>query len=299
MRKYIFIVNPNAGRKQALELMDCISEFFPGSIDHEIVVWKDKHGFLEIKNKILDGQYSHAVAVGGDGTVNEVANAIRGTEIVLGIIPAGSGNGLARTLGISMHVPQALKEMITSRSIMMDCGEVNGHAFFCTSGTGFDALIGERFAKSQRRGLMSYIRIVISELFKYRATNCTLVIEGKTLERRAFLITVANAGQYGNDFFIAPEASITDGNFQIVVLKPFNFFAAFAIAYKFISKNAHTSRYTETFVASKLKIIRSDPGPIHFDGEPGDEIPELEYQLVPRALRVVTGENYKPSPDLV
>jgi YegS/Rv2252/BmrU family lipid kinase len=299
MRKYIFIVNPNAGKKVADTLIQSIARHFPKNIEHEIVIWEDKDNFEIIKQKIRQNYYSHAIAVGGDGTVNEVANAILNTEIVLGIIPCGSGNGLARSLGISMQTEEAMREMVQSKSIMIDSGRVNDHAFFCTSGAGFDAHIGERFAHSSKRGFMSYVKITIRELFTYRSADYEIKINGEVLKRKAFLVTVANAGQYGNDFYIAPQASLTDGLFHVVILKPFHLLAAFPLAWKMFSGNAHTSKYIETHTAEEVTIVRATKSPIHFDGEPAIEEAQLHFKNLPRSIRIVSGANYKPAAEIL
>ena len=166
-RKLLFIVNPNAGKKISGRLIDTIKKEFPQNIYYQIVIWKDKDHFKEVLDILHSQDYTDAIAVGGDGTVNAVAKSIVGTNIALGIVPAGSGNGLARTLGLSMVVEEAIKQIANGIKTKIDHGTVNGIPFFCTSGIGFDAHIGNLFATSTKRGLQSYIKITITELFKY------------------------------------------------------------------------------------------------------------------------------------
>jgi len=299
MRKYLFIVNPNAGKKIAEEIIHKIHHQFPPSIEKKIVVWENKNEFDKIEKILLNGEYTHAVAVGGDGTVNQVAKSIVNTDIVLCIIPAGSGNGLARTLGLSMKTKKVLKEIAESKRTTIDYGLVNGRPFFCTSGIGFDARIGSLFASSKKRGLMSYIKITLLELFKYRAKTYEIHVNNTVLQKKAFLITVTNAGQYGNDFYIAPEASITDGLFHIVILKPFNFFSAFGLLLKVLNGEANRSKLIETIVSDKIKVIRPGKDSIHFDGEPALENETITFENKAQSLKVVTGRNYRPSPDII
>lgn len=298
MRKYIFVINPNAGKKVGQLVIQAITDYFPRSIEHEIVVWEKKNEFEHIRLKLQSGTFTHAVAVGGDGTVNAVAAALVDTQVVLGIVPVGSGNGLARSLGMSMQVDKALREIAMGKSTWIDSGLVNSRAFFCTSGTGFDAHIGALFASSVKRGLGAYIGIIIRELFRYKAREYQIEMNGRSFRRKAFLVTVANAGQYGNDFYIAPQASLHDGIFHLVVLKPFNPLTAIGLLIKVLSGKAHQSRYIETFTANKIKLTRSGMETIHLDGEPFDEKEELHFELLPRSLKVITGSAFKPTPEL-
>ncbi|MBL7912771.1 MAG: YegS/Rv2252/BmrU family lipid kinase [Bacteroidia bacterium] len=292
-RKLLFIVNPNAGKKISERLIDTIRKEFPQNIYYQIVIWKDKDHFKEVLDILHSQDYTDAVAVGGDGTVNQVAKSLLGTTISLGIIPAGSGNGLARTLGISMDVEEAIKQIAKGNKITIDHGTANGIPFFCTSGIGFDAHIGNLFTKSVKRGLQSYVKITITELFKYRAKNYSLTFNGQTIERKAFLITVANAGQYGNDFYIAPEAKINDGLFHVVILKPFNVFHLPGLMMKILGKKAHLSGRIETYVTSNVVIKRDVKDTIHFDGEPTVEDKHVVFENTNLSITAITGDGFK------
>jgi diacylglycerol kinase (ATP) len=292
-RKLLFIVNPNAGKKISGQLIDLIRKEFPENIYYQIVVWKDKNHFKEVLDILHSNDYTDAIAVGGDGTVNQVAKSIIGTDIALGIIPAGSGNGLARTLGLSMKPEVVIKQIADGRKTRIDHGTVNGIPFFCTSGIGFDAHIGSLFASSKKRGLQSYVKITLREIVKYRSKDYVIKLNNAEFRRKAYLITVANAGQYGNDFYIAPEAKLNDGKFHVAVLKSFTFFSVFGILMKVLKMKAHKSRYIETYVTDKLVIERAWKDAIHFDGEPEFKGEKLEYICYPQQLSVIVGENFK------
>ena len=294
-RKLLFIVNPNAGKKISEKVIQTIRKELPVDIYYQIVVWKDKDHFEEITSLLKTQGYTDAIAVGGDGTVNQVAKTILNTNIALGIVPIGSGNGLARSLGISMDIELAIKQIVLGLNSRIDCGIVNGTPFFCSSGIGFDAHIGHLFATSQKRGLQSYVKITISELFKYRAKEYILHFNGQEIKRKAFLITVANAGQYGNDFYIAPEAKISDGLFHVVILKPFSVLKVFGILIKILRRRAHLSSSIETYTTDRLTITRKGFDTIHFDGEPKEETDEVVFENKPSFLSVIVGENFKPS----
>ncbi len=291
-RRILFIVNPNAGKKISGKLIETIKQEFPVDIYNEIAIWKDREHFHEIIETLKSGNYTDAVAVGGDGTVNQVAKTILNTGITLGIVPAGSGNGLARSLGLSMRPEEAIKQIAKGNTTLIDSGTVNGTPFFCTSGVGFDAHIGKLFATSIKRGLQSYVKITLKEFSSYKEQDYKILVDGKELDRKAFLITIANAGQYGNNFYIAPQAKLNDGLFHIVVLKPFNLFAGTGTVIKVLRRKANEAKLIETFTCRELTIRRTKSDSIHFDGEPQTEGEELHYILHPKSLKVIVGNTF-------
>lgn len=289
-RKILFIVNPKAGKKISDKIIGIIQKEFPASIDYQVVIWRDRNHFEEITSMLKTQGYTDAIAVGGDGTVNQVAKAILDTEIALGIVPAGSGNGLARSLGLSMRIEEVIQQIVAGGKVFIDTGLVNGIPFCCTSGVGFDAHIGNLFATSIKRGLKSYIKITFRELLKYKAKNYTLKFNGTDLKRKAFLITVANAGQYGNDFYIAPQANMQDGKFHVVVLKPFNILKVIGLMRRILSGKAYLSNSVETYETEHLVIEREAEDTVHFDGEPAMTHARVVYEMRPRSLKVIVGE---------
>lgn len=294
-RRILFIVNPNAGKKISAKLIETIRKEMPPTIYSEIVIWKNAGYFEDIIQKLRSGDYTDAVAVGGDGTVNQVAKCILNTGIALGIVPAGSGNGLARSLGIAMQPEAAVRQIAEGKTALIDAGKVNNFSFFCTSGVGFDAHIGKLFASSVKRGLQSYVRITFRELFSYKPQTYTLVVDGHTLKRDAFLITVANAGQYGNDFYMAPAARLDDDLFHVVILKPFPLYKAPGFVLKVVRRKADRSAMIETLTCKQLSIIREKQDSIHYDGEPAMQGAQLDYSLNSKGLKVIIGNK----PDLM
>jgi diacylglycerol kinase (ATP) len=294
-RKLLFILNPKAGKGGAVNLFDFIKSSVPKEMEYSIEVFKDSAEFEKIISTLHTQHYTDAVAVGGDGTINSVAKNLVGTSIILGIIPQGSGNGLARTLGISMDIKTSIEDVIKGKNTKIDHGTVNGIPFFCTSGIGFDAHIGNLFAQSKKRGLQSYVKITLREILRYKCKNYVIKLNGEELKRKAYLITIANAGQYGNDFYIAPKAKLTDGKFHVVVLHPFNFFSAFGIFIKVLRGKTNESRHIETFTTNKLTIEREGKDAIHFDGEPEFQGEKLEYICHHQLLNVIVGKTFNAS----
>jgi YegS/Rv2252/BmrU family lipid kinase len=229
------------------------------------------------------------VAVGGDGTVNEIASALVNTPARLGIIPSGSGNGLARQLRIPVTVPEALKVLRNPKHRRIDVGRVNGRYFFCTCGTGFDASVGKRFAEDPKRGMMSYVRATIHQYIHYSPKKYILKVEDQKIELKAFLVTFANAGQYGNNAYIAPNALIDDGFLDLCVLRPFPKSSTLEIGLRLFFKNIDQSPYLEVMRVTKATLKRTNKQKItlHLDGEPVTLKRKLKVRVVPEGLEVM------------
>lgn len=289
-RKLLFILNPKAGKGKALEIAGIIKELMPPALPFSVELFTDAEEFEALMAKKND--YSDLIAAGGDGTINSVAKNLVGTNIALGIIPLGSGNGLARSLGINMEAKEAIAQIIEGRKTKIDYGTIGKFPFFCTSGIGFDAHIGNLFAHSKTRGLKSYIKIIVKEIMSYRSKEYIIKLNGHELKRKAYLITVANAGQYGNDFYIAPQANMRDGKFHVVVLRPFGFFGAFGLLRKVLKRKANESRFVETFVTDKLIIERGARDAVHFDGEPEFLGEKIEFTCHSQQLNAIVGAKF-------
>lgn len=226
------------------------------------------------------------LACGGDGTVNEVASAIVGTKTVLGIIPMGSGNGLARHIGIPVDLHRSLRVIAEGHIVDCDYGTASGRPFFCAFGVGFDAAVSDRFARQKRRGLMVYLKSTVDEFFRYRPEMYTIEVAGRVITEKAFLVVCCNASQYGNNAFIAPEASIRDGLLDLTVVRAGNAltqaFVGVDMLTGFIGQNA----LVETMRVSSAVIRRSESGPAHIDGDPVEMGCEIAIKCHPGMLRV-------------
>lgn len=289
-KKVLFVINPNAGTKNNSNLPEKIRSKLQNFHDPEILLWE--HPEMDIK-RLISGylkkqDVDRVVAVGGDGTVNKVAEALTGTGIPLGIIPTGSGNGLSRHLKISLKLKKAIDIIIEGNTIDIDTCKINERPFFCTSGVGFDAYVGKLFADPGKRGFKTYAKIIMSEFRKYKPREYQLIIDDKTIKTEAFLITFANAGQYGNAAVIAPEADIRDGFIDVIILKPFKAINSLELATRLYTKSIHLSKYTETYRAKNIRLIRKEPGLVHYDGEPCEMGEELEISIDPLSLKMIT-----------
>ena len=286
-QKVAFVINPNAGVKKKINVIEFIKTHFSKNTPYDLIVWKNKDDFESVKQQIVSGNYSIVVACGGDGTVNQVASVVAQTNMALGIFPLGSGNGLARSNRISLDLKQALKIIERGHIKQIDGATVNGFPFFCTAGIGFDAHIANEFAASTKRGFVTYFKTTVKEFFSYSPSLYKITIDGKIIETKAFLITIANAGQWGNDVYIAPEAELNDGILNVSILKPFSNFAVPMIGIKLFSKKIHTSISLQSEKGTHIDIEFNGELPVHFDGEPITAKDKLSIRVNPLALKVV------------
>jgi len=180
-----------------------------------------------------------------DGTVNEVASALVGTSCNLGIVPAGSGNGLARQLRIPLQLREALEVINTHKIKIIDAGKANGRYFFCTCGTGFDASVGKDFARENKRGMIVMLKLLLINIFITAPKSYILKIENKKVNLKAFLVTFANSGQFGNNAYIAPHAVIDDGQLDLCILSPFPTASTVELGMRLFFKNIDQSPYLE------------------------------------------------------
>lgn len=286
-KKIAFVINPNAGVKKKINVIEFIKDNFPKTIDYDLIVWKNANDFDSVKQQIITGKYTIVVACGGDGTVNMVAATVAHTNMAMAILPLGSGNGLARSNGIPLKLKEALKVIGNARIKQIDGALINGIPFFCTAGVGFDALIADKFATSTKRGFVTYIKTSVREFFSYKPNDYKITVDGNVVNTKAFLITVANAGQWGNDVYISPEASLNDGILHVSILKPFVMLSIVSIGIKLFMKKIHTSAHLLSLNGKRIEIEFSGNLPVHYDGEPLAVENNITIEVRPDALKIV------------
>lgn len=243
----------------------------------------------QMAREAIDKGYYGVVACGGDGTVNETARALCGSHVAMGIIPMGSGNGLARHLNIPINVKGAMRVIGENRVKDCDYATANEQAFFCTFGIGFDAVVTEKFnSDHKRRGLTRYLQTALDEFVKYRSEEYIIMANGKVISERALLVACCNASQYGNNAYIAPRASIKDGLLDVTIIHKGNplklALAGIDVLTGFVGKTANTA----TFRASEVTIVRKKEGPVHLDGEPDSMGRRIEVKCHHGQLRLFT-----------
>ena len=304
-KKHItFIVNPISGGHQKDDILKMITELTDREqFDLDIRMTEYAGHAAEIATKSAQEGVDIVVAVGGDGTVNEVARSLTHTQTALGIVPCGSGNGLARHLCIPMNVRKAIEILNHCKIMEFDYGVVNNIPFFCTCGMGFDAFISLKFAEAGKRGPITYVENVLKEGLKYKPE--TYEVEDETGARRykAFLIACANASQYGNNAYIAPEASMRDGMMDVIVMEPFTALEAPQISIDLFNKTLNQNSKIKHFQTQKIHIHRQTPGAIHYDGDPIMTDPDVDVHIEHLGIRIVTNpeateDNSQPNPVL-
>lgn len=286
--KAAFIINPISGTRSKKGLPEIVKNVAQkNGIDVSIVFTERAGHGISIAKELVAQHFDRIIAVGGDGTINEIGSQLIGTQSSLGIIPLGSGNGLARHLHISMNASKAIEAALQEEPQLIDTASINGKVYLCTAGVGFDALISNKFAAAGSRGLRTYAQISIKEYFNYTPQTYKITIDGVTYSREAFLITVANAAQYGNNAYIAPKASIQDGLLDVVVVSPFPLIESPTFAARMFLKTIDASKYTECFTGHNITIERQHDDYVHFDGEPDTMPATLNFKIVPASLSVI------------
>ncbi len=275
----LFIINPISGKGKKQRI---ISSLKNSGYD---VVCTEYPGHAEKIARETSEQV--VVAVGGDGTVNEVARGLIGTGKTLGIIPCGSGDGLARHLGISHIFGIALKTIEEGYTCPLDAGQINDRYFFSVSGVGFDAVVSERFAKCGQRGLHSYIREGLKTWEIYRPEKYSICIDGKSYEHDAMFITVGNSSQWGNGAKITPLADSSDGVLDITVVEEFKNIEIPFMAGLLMTGAAHKSMHVHTYRGRDITITREKEGPAHADGDWFEAGTTLKISIIPHALKVI------------
>jgi len=292
MEKITTIINPVSGTASKKRIPDLLNQYFPSNRFEKKFFFTEYQGHaFELANKAVSEKVNLIIAVGGDGTVNEVARALVESSSVLGIIPMGSGNGLARDLAIPMEVRKAMEVISEGNIRTIDYCKANSRIFFCTCGVGFDASVSERFAKEKRRGPVSYMRSVLTEYLQFKPDTYDIVFENEVLSRKAFLVTCANASQYGNNAYIAPQADMNDGMMDVAILSPFSPLDVGHLLIQMFTKQITKNRKLQYYRSKKLTLKRAKPGIVHIDGEPVYMDKIISLEVFPEGLNVIVPSN--------
>lgn len=287
--KWLLIINPISGTSNKRGLDKIVKEKMSRlgvTVDSQ---WTTSRGdATRLAKEAVSSGYGSILAAGGDGTVNEVATALIDTGATLGIIPCGSGNGLARHLEIPVDIDEALDIIAIRHVTRCDCGRVNDLPFFCTFGVGFDAAVSEKFAKEKHRGKLTYVKNTCREFLNYNAEEYTITTDDKILTEKAFLIAVCNASQYGNNAYIAPDASMTDGMLDITIVHEGNLLSTALVGIDLMAGNINHNTQISRLRVTKATISRASSGAAHIDGEPLMMPATMEVVCVGNSLRVYT-----------
>ncbi len=287
-----FIYNPYSGNNRRHPgLLDTLrATAARRGCGHEVSVTQGPGHATELAREAVAAGCRRIIAVGGDGTMNETAQALTGTGADLGLVPCGSGNGLALHLGIPTRAADALDFVVSeqTRAASIDTGTVNGHVFCNAMGAGLDAEISQRFNRLTRRGLPAYVRTTAGALLRFRPSPIFVSDDmGRSFRMKVLLVAVANSDQYGNRARIAPLARTDDGLLNLVALQPVGPFAALSCLVRLFSGSLHRSPHVQCLTSSGFVIERHAAGPVHTDGETHDAEARLVVRTSPRSLRIL------------
>ncbi|MDO7874297.1 YegS/Rv2252/BmrU family lipid kinase [Hymenobacter sp. ASUV-10] len=288
MPKTCFILNPTAGPNRRRDTPALIAQHF-GALEADYVVsLTERAGHaVELAAAAAAQGYEVVVAVGGDGTVNEVGRGLLGTNAALGIVPQGSGNGLARHLKVPLDLAAALRRLAKPDFSRMDVGRINGHPFFCTAGLGFDAHVSQHFAQAGTRGLSTYVKVTLREYRRFRAVPVRIEMNGQELlETSCYVLAFANASQYGNNAYIAPLADLRDGLLDVCLIDDLPVWRALKVSIGLAMGNLPQSKAAEYFHTAQARVVAPEPLGFHVDGDYMGHATEFDVELLPLALAV-------------
>ncbi len=294
-RKILYLVNPISGTKEKLSLESQLKRYTERrQIDFDIIPTNAQGSYHHLAKKIDKEKITDIVICGGDGTVNQVVSSLLGVPVNIGIVPMGSGNGLAFAAKIPPQPGKALDLIFSGHASPVDGFYINSQFSCMLCGIGFDALVAHEFARQKRRGLQTYIKVALINFFKARPYRFEIKLKNKTIDTEAFFLSIANSNQFGNNFTIAPQASLSDGLLDIVIVKKMSkFVLPFSVISQVTGINnvQHVSEYTANknivyFQAESLVIKNYDRAPLHIDGDPSQTYDEFKIKILKNCFRL-------------
>jgi len=289
----LFIINPISGGKQKKNIPALIDTHLDKTRFNANFRFTEYVGHAsEIAAEASSKNFDVVVAVGGDGTINEVAAKVMEQGKILGILPFGSGNGLSRFLKIPMNTVKAIQVINDYKVMKMDTATFNGKRYFNMAGMGFDAHISSIFAGNKKRGLSGYVKTGLKEMLNYKPATYTITVDGQTYTRKAFVVSIANSSQYGNNTYISPQASVQDGLLDVCIVKSFPLILLPKLAYVMLRAKTHESDMVEIIRGKNIQILRPQEAAIHIDGEPFIMGKEITISVNPLSLHIIT-PNYE------
>lgn len=290
-KKILFIINPISGTHNKKLILGQLNKRIDQEKYEIEVKYTERAGHAEeiAAKAALDGIYC-VTAIGGDGTINEIARSLIHTQTIMGIIPCGSGNGLARHLRIPMDTRKAIDIINSGKIALIDYGIINEKPFFCTCGVGFDAFVSLKFANAGKRGVLSYLDQTLQQYLSYKPETYIIESEDGKTKYEAFLIACGNASQYGNNAYIAPQASLQDGLMDVTILEPFTMLDIPSLSFQLFNKTLDQNSRIKTFKSKKVHIRRTSPGVVHYDGDPTMMNEDIYVEIIAKGLNVIVPE---------
>ncbi len=287
-QKIRFIINPFSGLSRKKNVPALIEKYIDkNKFAYDIAFTEAAGHAIELTKSAVAENYDIVVAVGGDGSVNEVASALIGTKVKLGILPGGSGNGFAMHLGLGRNIRKAIQILNTAKPIIIDTCQLNGRPFVNLGGTGFDALVAYKAKQSTLRGLWAYTKFAILEAWSYPIEKYQIIIDNQRITAECLVIEVANAQMFGYNFVIAPQAKFDDGLLDILLVKKAPKWRYLFSLWRFFNASFHKSSLVTSYTGKDIKIIGKKPMPVHIDGEGYYLEADLHFRVLPLSLEVL------------
>ncbi len=289
-KKIIFIVNPISGNHNKNNFPNLVDNYIDkNKFEYDIVFTEYVNHATELTMKAIEDGYEYIAAVGGDGTINEIAKCLIGKEQVLVIVPLGSGNGLARHLELPFRTERLITEVINNGDVFkIDTATMNGTPFISIAGIGFDALIADYFAKDGNRGFITYAKLVTEEYHNFIPKEYTLILDDdRTIKCKPFFVTFANSSQFGYNAEISPKASVQDGLLDVCIFKKPNIIEVPIVATYFIAKQIDKSNFIDIYKAKKISVIREVEDVVNIDGEAMQMSKDITVEIKPLSLNIL------------
>ena len=294
--KILFIVNPISGHHDKSKFPSIVEELIDkDKYDYTITLTEYGGHATELTKQAIDNEYDIIVAVGGDGTINEVATTMIGASQTFAIVPYGSGNGLARHLHLPLQPKKVITEVINKGiKSKIDTATMNGVPYISIAGVGFDAIIADYFAKDPNRGFKTYAKLVTEKYFKFKPEKYHLILDDKEeIDCEPLFISFANSNQFGSNAVVSPSASLNDGLLDVCIFKKPNLWAVPYVAERLLTKRIDKTHYVDIHKASKIKVLREKEDFANIDGEAVMMSKDVVVEINPLSLNILLPTNKK------
>ncbi|RQO32163.1 diacylglycerol kinase [Taibaiella sp. KBW10] len=287
-KSILFIINPKAGVDRVKAIQDAIDKHLDKTLFEVAYAYTEypNHGIALARNAAA-ANTDIVVSVGGDGSLNDVVTGLQGTKTILGILPKGSGNGLARAAGIPLKLEKALQVINKMNVHALDLGVANGHYFISNAGVGFDAVITKAFTGNKTRGFKTYLKLIHQYIWRFKTREWLIEIDGQQIREQAFMITVANATQLGYNFFVAPEAKLNDGILDVVIIKEHPRILSGMIGLQAFMGALQQSRYVTQYSGKQIKLTNPGNRMMQVDGDALACEETIEINVLHKAINVL------------